>query len=285
MGLPEKAARVYHTRGLETLVRRGVTHTRQRISELLLNDYSHYDCPYLNKIKAGRTVRPHYGYCLYVTGLLAQWLDYDRVSVGELGVAKGDGLRVIERHVEEIEQELDVTFEVYGFDLGSGLPSPQDYRDIPYLWSEGEYEMDYESLNRDLSRSELVIGDVSSTCATFFDDYDPAPLGCLFFDLDFYSSTMESFQLLDTSASNILPRLLCYFDDVSGDAVIAYNEYTGELGAISDYNETHANKIGKIQFRPHLEACPIETQRLYMYHRFDHELYTQYLEEKPDVYL
>ena len=33
---------------------------------------------------------------------------------------------------------------------------------------------------------------VKDNCATFFREYNPAPVGCMFHDLDFYSSTTEA---------------------------------------------------------------------------------------------
>jgi hypothetical protein len=46
-----------------------------------------------------------------------------------------------------------------------------------------------------LTIGKLVLGNVKDTCKTFFVDYDPAPIGCVFHDLDFYSSTRDALGL------------------------------------------------------------------------------------------
>jgi len=50
----------------------------------------------------------------------------------------------------------------YGFDSGSGLPPPRDYRDMPYYFRAGLYQMDRQALERNLKLAKLVIGDVVS---------------------------------------------------------------------------------------------------------------------------
>jgi hypothetical protein len=54
------------------------------------------------------------------------------------------------------------------------------------------YEMDRDALERRLKHAKLVIGDVRDTCATFLQEYQPAPIGCMFHDLDYYSSTRDA---------------------------------------------------------------------------------------------
>jgi hypothetical protein len=53
---------------------------------------------------------------------------------------------------------------------------PREYRDMPYYFKAGLYHMDCQSLERKLERTRLVIGDVSDTCAAFFEKYNPAPI-------------------------------------------------------------------------------------------------------------
>ena len=102
--------------------------------------------------------------------------------------------------------------------------------------------MDRSSLERQLKRAKLVIGDIKDTCATFLRESDPAPIGCMLHDLDFYSSTHEALKLLDADASHFLPRVFMYFDDVIGDDVWLCNEYTGQRLAIEEFNETHTEQ-------------------------------------------
>ena len=71
-------------------------------------------------------------------------------------------------------------------------PSPRDFRDVPYLWQTGFYPIDETKLRARLEGSQLVMGDVADTAKTFFDHYNPAPIGAAFFDLDFHSSHRRS---------------------------------------------------------------------------------------------
>ena len=46
----------------------------------------------------------------------------------EFGVAGGAGLLSLERIAELVEGLTGVEIEVHGFDTGTGLPAPKDYR-------------------------------------------------------------------------------------------------------------------------------------------------------------
>ena len=87
---------------------------------------------YEERLKLGAVERPHYGYCVYNAAANAKKLGYKKISFLELGVASGNGLINLEYHATEASKLLSIDIEVYGFDLGSGLPKPLDYRDYPY---------------------------------------------------------------------------------------------------------------------------------------------------------
>jgi hypothetical protein len=140
----------------------------------------------------------------------------------------GNGLIDAEMHIIEVMKLFAVDIELYGFDIGSGLPRPQDYRDIPHFFRPGFYKMDRDSLQQKLKRAKLVIGNVNETCKTFFDKYKPAPIGCVFHDLDFYSSTKDALTIFETDSTHFLPRVFMYFDDIIGDDLWLCNEFTGE---------------------------------------------------------
>ena len=74
------------------------------------------------------------------------------MSALEFGVAGGNVL-ALESYAREIESELQIEIELYGFDSGAGLPEPRDYRDIPYVWRPGFYPMDEVKLRSRLNRS------------------------------------------------------------------------------------------------------------------------------------
>ena len=222
--------------------------------------------------------RPHYGHCIYNAAKLAESLGYKTISIIEFGVAEGDGLLKIEYHIKEIKKTANLDFEIYGFDLGSGLPNPQGYQDLPYYWGEGFYSMDFEKLETRLRFSKLIIGDIEQTVTDFFDKYSPAPIGCVLFDVDYFSSTISAFRIFDTIPINYLPRVFCYFDDVVGNEVGLYSEYTGELLAINEFNAKNPfKKIAKIRYKPHVGPFNYWYDKIYIFHDFKHPAYNQFV--------
>ncbi len=129
---------------------------------------SWFSAPYKSLAEACILDRPQYGYCMSVAATLAKRLGHKTISVIEFGVAGGNGLVSAERHAKEITREQGVDFQIYGFDGGVGLPSPEDYRDLPNLWQPGFYAMDEAALRKRLKMSRLVLGKVRDTCAGFF---------------------------------------------------------------------------------------------------------------------
>lgn len=227
--------------------------------------------PYEWRLKMQAVERPYYGYPILYSLKLAKSLGYKKVSIVEFGVAGGNGLVNIENHVREIRKKIDIEVEVYGFDVGSGLPKPQDYRDLPYQWREGFYKMDVEKLKSRLKFSKLIIGDVKDT----IDKFDGAPVACVMFDLDFYSSTVDSLKIFDKPH---LPRVFCYFDDVVGcNEICLYNDYTGELLAINEFNQTHKMKITKLKNTAHFFKDTDFQDNLFVLHDFEHPDYGKYL--------
>ena len=107
--------------------------------------------------------RAHYAYIMFEGARLAKRLGFKRISVIEFGVAGGNGLVNMEYHAEKIEELLGVTVDIYGFDTGVGLPPPEDYRDLPYIFKEGFFRMDQAALKARLKRSKLIIGDARDT--------------------------------------------------------------------------------------------------------------------------
>ena len=237
--------------------------------------------PYKERLDEDEVDRPHYGYCIYNAAKLAKALGHSKISIIELGVAGGNGLVNIEYHIKEIQKEIDIDFEVYGFDNETGLPKSNDYRDCLYAWDEGYFKMDKEKLESKLKISKLVIGDVNETCSTFFQKYKPAPIGCVLVDLDYYSSTMNAFKIFESDSSNYLPRVLCYFDDVLG-----LNEYLGELAAIHEFNKKFEyKKIAKIYafqfFRKYKKAW---NEQIFCFHDFKHPQYNTSIKKKPNSF-
>jgi hypothetical protein len=236
---------------------------------------------YKQLCQTGRVSRPYYGFCAWLAGKQAERLGYDKIALVEFGVAGGNGLMNLEKHVSRLEQHLDVSYEIYGFDLGEGLPAPEEYRDSPYYWDRGHYDMDVERLKRNLDRSELVLGNVADTVPDFISEYDPAPIGAVSVDLDYYSSTKDALQILSCKDEYLLPRVPMYFDDVlGGDGLRMTIPQIGEAQAIREFNEDNdQGVIGKLQF-PEGSSKPVKPRRQYAYHKFDHNMYNEYIGEE-----
>ena len=226
--------------------------------------------PYSYRASIDAVVRPQYAYCIIEAARLAKNLGLGKFSIIEFGVAGGNGLVNIEGHVEEVRKEFGIDCEVYGFDGGEGMPPSNDYRDVLYFWDQGYYRMDREKLERRLEFAKLVIGDVKETCAEFYEKYDPAPLGCVFFDLDYYTSTLPAFEIFNTKPENRLPRIPCHFDDIS-----CTNEFIGELCAIKEFNETHAmTKIAPEHLMSETRKIPMPwNHEIFVFHDFGHPHY------------
>ncbi len=228
---------------------------------------------YLPNYIKGEGDRPHYGYTIQKAAQLAKNLGHNRISIIEFGVAGGAGLLSIEKNCQLIKKYIDIDFDIYGFDMETGLPKPSDFRDEPYKWSEGFYKMDKEKLENKLDFSKLIIGDVDKTVNNFFHNYNPSPIGCIMFDLDLYSSTVSALKLFEGKEKYFLPRVMCYFDDIGSI------EFLGERLAIKEFNESNqGKKIGqnhKLKFN-----MKVRGNYIFEYHNFNHIDYTKKAELK-----
>jgi hypothetical protein len=228
-----------------------------------------------HKVFHGIYPYPHYAYGVYWAAFNARQLGIQRISAIEFGVAGGRGLVALEQASREIESALGVGIDVVGFDSGTGMPRPIDYRDLPHVWRQGFFPMDEAQLRSRLERAALVLGDVGTTVAAWV-AAPHSPVGFVSFDLDFYSSTKAAFRVFESSAVGYLPRVYCYFDDIASNNLSLVNEYVGELLAILEYNDEHAHKkLTKIEqlreARPRWEHWQ---DRMFAHHDFEHPLYT-----------
>ena len=203
----------------------------------------------------------------------------------EFGVAGGNGLLALERITHDAAIATGVDIQVYGFDGGEGLPATTDYRDLPYTWQGGYFRMDVQALLSRLTTAELVLGDVAETVPTFTDTHHPAPIAFVAVDLDYYSSTVDALRVFDLGDEHVLPRVLCYFDDVVGPDHVLHNEYVGELLAIREFNEQHdGTKILPINGLEAKRVVPASwPQRMFAMHRFMHKDYDTYVGPPPET--
>jgi hypothetical protein len=232
-------------------------------------------------LKTNATLRPNYTYCVYYAALLAKRLKHKSVSIIEFGVATGKGLLFLESIAERISKEIKINIEIYGFDLGSGLSAPKDYKDLPYWFQSGFYKMNKNNLKKKLKFSKLIIGDVNKTVNNFLKNYKHAPIGAIFNDLDYYSSTTNSFKIFNSSNfKKYLPRIFLYFDDTVGTELEMYNDFSGELLAIKEFNFKNKNK--KITQNQNLISTSNEKWRyqIYFFHNFKHYHYNKFIGHK-----
>jgi hypothetical protein len=228
--------------------------------------------------------RPNYGYCIFHAAKLASLLSYPKVSVIEFGCGGGNGLVNAEMHIKEVMKLFSVDIELYGFDSGCGLPPPADYRDMPHYFRAGLYGMDRDVLERRLKRAKLVIGDIKDTCTAFLKKYNPAPIGCVLHDLDYYSSTRDALTLFDGESSYFLPRVFMYFDDIVGDDVWLCNEFTGERLAIEGFNRRHyAKKICENRYVKKQYPNSWWPDLIYVYHDFEHPRYNDFVADREQM--
>ena len=227
--------------------------------------------------------RPHYAYGMYHAAMLASRLKHKKVSVIEFGVAGGNGLVAMERLARDVEKEWPVEIEIYGFDMGEGLPPPVDYRDLSYDYRHGEFKMDEAKLRARLERAKLILGNVRDTAPRFFEEFDPAPIGFVAIDLDFYSSTRDALTLFEAEHERLLPRVLCYLDDIMGNDWVMMNEYVGELAAIKEFNERHEHRkvtpIHLLRYKRAIER--LWNEKMYALHDFEHPHYNEYIRPIP----
>jgi hypothetical protein len=236
---------------------------------------------YEDRLKSCAVDRPHYGHCLYEAARLATRLDYPRVSAIEFGCGGGNGLLNAETHILELEKIFPVKFELYGFDTGEGLPPPKDYRDFPHYFRSGNFKMDAQQVRSRLNRAKLIIGNVKDTCGKFFAERKAAPVGCIFHDLDFYSSTKDAFALFEAGHSHFLPRVFMYFDDINGDNTWLVNEFAGELLAIDEFNRDHCSqKIAVNRAMRRMYSEHAWSNQIYVYHDFQHPAYNTFVADE-----
>ncbi|MEZ5891635.1 MAG: hypothetical protein R3C58_00590 [Parvularculaceae bacterium] len=224
--------------------------------------------------------RNHYAYCMFGAAALARRLGHTKISAIELGVAGGNGLKFMCDFAHEVKKKTGVAVECYGFDTGKGMPAPDGAKDLPYWFKEAQYAMDEEALRRKVPDGRLVIGEVKDTIPSFLEKHNPAPIGAIFNDVDYWSSTRDSFALFDMAKSrpqNFLPRTFMYFDDILGWEYEMYGPFNGQLAAMHEYNASQSDvKIHLNQnLMPQLHLK--YRHQIYYAHLFAHPDYNKYV--------
>lgn len=215
-----------------------------------------------------------FAYGLHSASYLANRLGLKEITAIEFGVANGLGLAALENHARLIGPRFGVKISVVGFDAGSGMPMPLDYRDLPHVWASGYYKMDEEAVRAKLTEAELILGPVVETVPQYLERLN-APVGFISFDLDYYSSTKAAFQIFEGSLKSRLPRVWCYFDDTIWPERACFNEFTGEYLAMNEFNAEHEQmKISKLPYFSWTRPIPAAwNDQMYVFHDFQHTHY------------
>src|SRR3954451_22788552 len=101
---------------------------------------------YRTKIAWDLVIRQQYAYGILRAADLAREQGRDAVTVVEVGVASGAGVMNMALIAENVSRLTGVSITVHGFDTGTGMPAPVDYRDHPDLYAEGDFPMDFGAL-------------------------------------------------------------------------------------------------------------------------------------------
>lgn len=167
----------------------------------------------------------------------AKALGVPKIYVLEFGIAAGAGLANLAWLAERVTAETGVEIGIVGFDAGTGMPPPVDYRDYPEEFVAGDFPLpDRAALERELPTSvRVVYGPVALTTRRFLDTLD-APIGFAVMDLAYYSSTVEAMAVLEGPPERYLPMTLVYLGAIRIDNA---NPAVGELAAVRDFNARH----------------------------------------------
>jgi hypothetical protein len=218
--------------------------------------------------------RPQYIWGVLQGAALGKVMGYKQISVMEFGVAGGGGLISMERSAELAEEMIGINIDVYGFDTGTGNPKINDYRDVPFRWSEGTWPMDVPKLKNMLHRARLMLGNTRDTVPAFIES-KPAPVAFAAFDLTMYSSTAEALKLFNADHSLLLPRTYCMFRSLLGSRGDQC-DFIGERLAIREFNNT--SEMRKLCHMDGLRYfIPVNAgtwpEFFFLLHIFDHPLY------------
>ena len=193
------------------------------------------------KYRAAKAAHPglrlEYAVMMCIAAAECEAMGAKEMTVIEFGVYRGDGLLALADMCRQITDCCGLRFRLFGFDSGTGLPAPTDYRDHPEIWHAGDFkDVDYDAVRRALPDfAELIVGDFTETVPRFFSSLSAgSPVGLVAIDSDLYSSATTALRLLEQPAECLLPAVLTYFDDV--DDILTFNRRSGEALAINEFN-------------------------------------------------
>ncbi len=188
------------------------------------------------KVEFDLVLRAHNAFGILRAAQIAAKQGVREIVALEFGVAAGAGLLNMSMIAVRVEAATGVRVRVVGFDSGSGMPPPVDYRDHPDLYVRGDYQMDFDALQRRLpAGTSLILGPIDETVPKFLKELS-VPIGYVVIDVDYWSSTCAALRVFDGQPEQYLPMVICYVDDIQFEE---NNSWCGELLAIREFNDAH----------------------------------------------
>jgi len=229
---------------------------------------------YRAKIAFDLVIRQQHAYGLLRAADLAKEAGLRSVTVVEFGVAAGAGLLNLCKIAGRVQKLTGVNFIIVGFDTGSGMPPPVDYRDHPELYQRGDFPMDGERLVSALPRNcKLILGPLCETAVAFRNELtSDSPLSFVSIDVDYYSSARDALLLLtDPDPTKYLPITTVYLDDVMFES---HNQWCGELLAVNEFNDAHSlRKLASDRF--------LKTRRIFKHARWLNQIFLMHVFDHP----
>lgn len=225
------------------------------------------------KVAYDLVIRPQYAYGILEAAISAKKLGFTTISVIEFGVANGGGLMNMIEIAKKVTKSTGINVDIYGFDTGTGMPDPIDFRDHPEYYNTGDFPMNKAALEEKITgKAKLIYGPIKDTLETFKKSLsEDCPIGFISVDVDYYSSTKEVLELFTAEAHSFLPLTHVYFDDIF---MPHHNDKCGELLAIKEFNDI--NPYRNISYHRFFENQRIFknanwVKQMYYFHVLDHD--------------
>tara|TARA_Y100000294_G_scaffold160935_1_gene164955 strand:- start:507 stop:1331 length:825 start_codon:yes stop_codon:yes gene_type:complete len=230
---------------------------------------------FINLIKQGVLPRPHYALGALFAAHQATFFGYKKFTLIEFGCWNNEGLIDLDHWCSIIKKLYNIDYQIYGFDSGKGLPESNHNKDVKYKWSSNDFAVNKFYSIKKLNNVKLIVGNVKNTINDFIKkNFSQEPIGFISFDMDYFTSTSQSFKIFKSQQKNFIPRPILYFDDF-----ILTSEFEGEYLAINNFNSKNKNNkissIGELaeQMSIYWNKWIFLAKRLKIFTNFKHKLY------------